>query len=609
RPHPPIPSYQGDTVSFEWSAQLHARLEDLARDCGASLFMVVHTALVTLLSRLGAGEDIPIGAAVAGRTDQALDDLVGFFVNTLVLRTDVSGDPTFRELVERVRQRSLDAYAHQDVPFEHLVEVLNPERSLAHQPLFQVMLAWQNAERADLSLPGLSAEVVPAGTGTARMDLLFSLSEIVGSGGVQGAVEFNTDVFEPQTVQSLLTRLERLLEAVTADPEVRVGAVELLEPSERERLLVEFNAPIAGIGASGAGASAIGIVDGDAVSVPELFARQVERVPDAVAVVCGDEVLSYAELDAASNRLARLLIAEGVGPEQLVALALPRSVEMVVAVLAVLKAGGAYLPIDPEYPVERAEFILQDAEPVLALTTSALRSLFDGRVSRVVDYDAFETAQRVAVQGPGPVTDADRTQPLAVLNSAYVIYTSGSTGIPKGVAVPHAGVEYLVATQNESLGLSGRSRVLQFASPSFDAAFWELCMALGSGAALVVPEGRGLLAGEELAEAVDRFGVTHTLLTPSALAAVPAGQLSTVTHLLVGGEACSGELAARWAVGRQMINAYGPTESTVCAAMSSPLSGADSVAPIGRPVAGASVFVLDGGLRPVPVGVAGELYV
>ncbi|WP_159066445.1 non-ribosomal peptide synthetase, partial [Streptomyces hygroscopicus] len=322
RPYPPTASYEGDTISFAWPADLHTRLEDLARQSGTSLFMVIHAALAALLSRMGGGEDIAVGSPIAGRTDQALDDLVGFFVNTLVLRTDTSGDPTFRQLLHHVRERSLDAYAHQDVPFEHLVETLNPARSLAHQPLIQVMLAWQNADHADLGFHGLVTDVLPIDTGTARMDLLFSLVEARASHGVSGVVEFRSDIFDRSTVVSLVDRLERLLDAVAADPDRRIGTIDLLAPAERERLLVEWNTT----------------PDLDtrreAVSIPELFARQVQRVPDATAVVFADHTLTYAELDTASNRLARLLIAEGIGPERIVALALPKSADMIVAILA-----------------------------------------------------------------------------------------------------------------------------------------------------------------------------------------------------------------------------------------------------------------------------------
>ncbi|MBN6042357.1 non-ribosomal peptide synthetase, partial [Amycolatopsis sp. 195334CR] len=562
RPYPPTATFRGDTVSFEWPEDLRNRLEDLARDSGASLFMVVNAALAALLSRLGAGDDIPIGAAIAGRTDQALDELVGFFVNTLVLRTDTSGDPTFRELLERVRERSLAAYAHQDVPFEHLVEILNPERSLAHQPLFQVALGWQNMPVDEVALPGLAAVPEFLGTGTAKFDLSVHVLAGGKTGRLAGIAEFTTDVFDRSTVESLLARLERLLTAVAADPDRRTGAIDLLDAAER-RQWAEFS--------DGGPAPA-------AVTVPEVFAEWAARTPDAVALVRGDESWSYAELDAASNRLAHHLIARGAGPERVVALALPRSADLVVAVLAVLKAGAAYLPIDPAYPVDRIEFMLRDAAPALVLT-------------ELPDYHAEPEAR--------PVT-------LSPLNQAYVIYTSGSTGVPKGVSVSHAGIASLVETQRDRLGLTDRSRVLQFASPSFDAAFWELCMAFGSGATLVLPESREL---GELAAVVERFGVTHALLTPSALAAVPAGSLPALTHLIVGGEACSRELVAAWAPGRRMVNAYGPTESTVCAVLSSPLSVVDPVVPIGRPVVGTSVYVLDRGLRPVPVGVPGELYV
>ncbi|MFJ3788339.1 non-ribosomal peptide synthase/polyketide synthase [Kitasatospora sp. NPDC090091] len=565
RPRPATMSYGGDLLELRIDAELHTALVGLARRSGATLFMVLQAALAALYTRLGAGTDIPIGSPIAGRTDEALDELVGFFINTLVLRTDTSGDPTFAELLGRVRETALSAYAHQDVPFEHLVEALNPSRSLSHHPLFQTGLVVQNAPGGDFELPGLLVSGVAVLTGTARLDLTFGFAEEYGPdgapAGLGGAVEYSTDLFERSTVEALAARWTRLLAAVAAAPDLPIGGIDLLSAEERRALLPAVD-----------GAAA-------AVSLPELFAAQVAATPDAVALVCGDAELTYRQVDARANRFAHALIARGVGPERVVAVALPRSVESVVAVLGVLKAGAAYLPVDPAYPAARIAFMLDDARPVLLVDDPAT----------VVGGDWPDTAPEVALDARHP---------------AYVIYTSGSTGRPKGVVVSHAGVSGLVAAQVERLGVAPGSRVLQFASPSFDASFWDLCSALLTGAALVLAPAEAPL--DALTD--HRLDVTHVTLPPSALAAVAEGSVVAST-LVVAGEACPPELVARWAPGRRMINAYGPTETTVCATMSDPLSPGSGVPPIGRPVAGFRAYVLDGRLQPVPPGVAGELYV
>ncbi|MFF2326473.1 MULTISPECIES: non-ribosomal peptide synthase/polyketide synthase [unclassified Streptomyces] len=568
RSRPAVAGRHGDHIGLELDAELHGALVELARGTGTSLFMVLQAALAALYTRLGAGTDIAIGSPIAGRTDEALDDLVGFFVNTLVLRTDTSGDPSFVELLGRVRETALSAYAHQDVPFEHLVEALNPSRSLSHHPLFQTILAVQNAPTGRFSLPGLDVATYAVATGTAKFDLGVSMVEQFhpdgNPAGIVGAVEYATDLFDHSTVAALVRRWTLLLEAATADPEQPIGAIDLLDADERHRLLERDNATARDVAA---------------VPLPQAFAAQVAATPEAVALVCGGTELTYGQLDARANRFAHALTARGVGPEQVVAVALPRSVESVVAVLGVLKAGAAYLPVDPAYPRTRIAFMLADARPAV-----------------VVDDPAMVT------EGDWPDTDPEVA--LDLRHPAYVIYTSGSTGRPKGVVVGHGGVASLIAGQIERFAIEPDSRVLQFASPSFDASVSEICTALLRGAALVLPP-----AAESLAALTDPgLDVTHVTVPPSVLAAVPDGAV-TASTLVVAGEACPPELVERWAPGRRMINAYGPTETTVCATMSDPLSPGTGVPPIGRPIANARVYVLDDRLRPVPPGVTGELYV
>ncbi|MEU6238986.1 condensation domain-containing protein, partial [Kitasatospora sp. NPDC047058] len=569
RPRPAVAGWHGDHVGLELSPELHVALLELARRTGTSLFMVLQAGLAALYTRLGAGTDIAIGSPIAGRTDEALDELVGFFVNTLVLRTDTSGDPGFAELLGRVRETALSAFAHQDVPFEHLVEVLNPSRSLSHHPLFQTILAVQNAPMGRFSLPGLDVATYAVPTGTAKFDLGVSLAEQFGPdgspAGIAGAVEYATDLFDHSTVAALARRWTLLLEAVTADPEQPIGRIDLLDADERHHLLERGNATAREVAA---------------VPVPQAFAAQVAATPDSVALVSGDLELKYRQLNARANRFAHSLIARGVGPEQLVAVALPRSVEAVVAVLGVLKAGAAYLPVDPAYPAARIAFMLDDARPAVVVDDPPM-------VADVAEW---------------PDTDPEVT--LDVRQPAYVIYTSGSTGRPKGVVVAHGGVASLVAAQIERFAIEPDSRVLQFASPSFDASVSEIYTALLRGAALVLPP-----AADPVAALTDPdLAVTHATVPPSVLAALPEDSL-TVATLIVAGEACPPELVARWAPGRRMINAYGPTETTVCATMSDPLTPGSGAPPIGRPITNARVYVLDERLRPVPPGVPGDLYV
>ncbi|MFE9450309.1 amino acid adenylation domain-containing protein [Streptomyces sp. NPDC006739] len=563
RPRPAEPTGRGDRVRFAVDAGLHAALVDLAASSRVTVFMVLQAALAALLTRLGSGTDVPIGTPVAGRTDAVLDDLVGFFVNSLTLRTDTSGNPTFRELLDRVRDFDLAAYAHQDVPFDLLVEALNPERSLARHPLFQVMLAFTgHTSGPTLTLPGLGVDHEYVETGAARFDLSLYLGEHRHDdgtpAGIDGVAEYSTDLFDPATAERLCRRLVRLLAAVAADPGRRIGDADLLDDAEREQLDRWGTGP----------------AEVPAASLAELFRRQVRRTPDNPAL----DGLTYAGLDARADRLARVLAGRGIGPGDVVAVLMPRSADRIVALLAVALAGAAFLPVDPGLPRERVAFLLADARPAFTITDLAVNGL------------------------PGELPTAYHPR-----QAAYVIHTSGSTGTPKGVVVENRGLAALAETQTDRFRLDADSRVLQFSAPGFDASVMELLMALASGGTLVVPDEAGPLVDEALHRALTDGAVTHALIPPAVLATLPAGDLPTLRTLVVGAEACPGELVARWAPGRRMANAYGPTESTVCATISAPLSG-DQAPPVGRPVAGTRARVLDAWLRPVPPGAVGELY-
>ena len=480
RPRPAVASHRGDSVALTLGPELHRALVGLARDCGASLFMVLQAGVAALLTRLGAGTDIPIGSPIAGRTDGALDDLVGFFVNTLVLRTDTGGNPSFRDLIARVRATNLAAYNHQELPFERLVEVLNPARSLARHPLFQVMLAFQNNPPAGFELSGLTTAFEPVAASTAKFDLCVSLGEQRGRDGtpmgVHGVLEYATDLFDRATVEAMARRLVRLLEAALAAPDQAIGTLDILAPGERHTMLRAWNdtahpVPVA--------------------TLPELFAAQAARTPDATAVVFEDTALTYAELDARANQLAHHLQGLGVGPEVVVGLCVERSLEMVVALLGILKAGGAYLPLDPDYPQGRLAFMLADAGAAVLVTRTALRDRLPAAHDRIVCVDA---------DGPAIARHPTAAPALALCpqNTAYVIYTSGSSGMPKGVAVTHGGDLNFVGARSETCAITSETRVLQFASPSFDAAVWEIFVALTSGAAVVCGRGAPMIRLTEI---------------------------------------------------------------------------------------------------------------
>ncbi|MGV0804437.1 amino acid adenylation domain-containing protein [Mycolicibacterium setense] len=589
RPYPAVADHRGAVVEVDWPAGLQRRVAAVARDHNATSFMVVQAALAVLLSNLSASSDVAVGFPIAGRNDPALDELVGFFVNTLVLRVDVAADPTVAELVGQVRQRSLAAYEHQDVPFEVLVERLNPSRSLSHHPLIQVMLAWQNpaAATAEAAADEVRAAPQMAETHTARMDLVFALGERFdaenASAGIGGSVEFRTDVFDAGTIEVIVGRLERILAAMTADPAQRVSAIDVLGTDEHARLDELGNRAALTAPARVAG------------SIPEVFAQQVARVPDAAAVTFDGRSMSYRELDEASNRLAHLLVRHGAGPGECVALLFNRSAEAVIAILAVLKSGAAYLPMDPAHPDARIAVVVGDARPVAAVTTGALAGRLDDLGVPVVDVadPRIDTASSTAL----PVPDPDGV--------AYVIYTSGTTGVPKGVAVPHSNVTGLLTSLD--VGLPAAGVWSQWHSYAFDVSVWEIFGALLSGGRLVVVPDPLVGSPDELHALLVAEHVTVLNQTPSAAAALSSEGLESAA-LVVAGEACPVELVDRWAPGRLMVNGYGPTE-TWYTSFSAPLVAGSKVVPIGVPVPGAAFFVLDRWLRPVPAGVVGELYV
>ncbi|MGV5049106.1 amino acid adenylation domain-containing protein [Rhodococcus pyridinivorans] len=589
RPRPVVASNHGAAYGFVVDADVHAGVVRLAREHNATLFMVMHTALAVLLARLSGSDDIAIGTPIAGRGERELDDLIGMFVNTLVLRTQVDSSASFAELLGQAREADLAAFAHADVPFERLVEVLNPERSQSRHPLFQVALSVQNLGHTRFELPELAVESVPAPVDAAKFDVQVTLAERFGDGGVPDglAVEltYATDLFDESTMVAFGDRFVRILESVVADTSVPVGDVEILSPAESVELTRE-----AGVMA--------------ARTLPDILAAGAAVDPSAVAVRFEGHSYTYAELDGFSSSMARYLIGRGVGPESVVALALPRSYAMVAAVWAVTKTGAAYVPVDPTYPVDRVEHMLTDSGAVLGMTSAEFVSGLPDAVEWLLCDDERLRA-RLQEFDRSPVVDAERVVPLRPEHVAYVIYTSGSTGKPKGVNVTHRGLAGVLDSANELYGVTRQSRFLHICSPSFDPSVLEWMAAFDKGATLVIVP-PSVIGGVELHDLLASERVTHTIVTPAVLGTVDPESLSDLGVVSVGGDASPPELVARWAPGRKYFNGYGPTETTIISSFAQLYP--DRPVTIGKPIRGMSALVLDGRLHPVPVGVAGELY-
>ncbi|MFL5542253.1 MAG: amino acid adenylation domain-containing protein, partial [Longimicrobiaceae bacterium] len=599
RPRPAARSYRGAHEPFELPAGVRERLEVLGRSEGATPYMVLLAAFQLLLARYAATDDVVVGTPVAGRTHREVEGLIGCFANLLPLRVRLSGNPALREVVRRVRAATLGAVEHQALPFERLVAELQPERSLSHSPLFQVMFTLENARGRGSALPGLEVSGVGAELASARFDLVLELAATAQ--GLQGALNYGTDLFVAGTTLRMVGHLERVLEQVAADADVRLSRLELLGEAERALVLEEWSRTAAGVPAD--------------LCIHQLFETQADRTPGAVAVVFEGAELTYAELDARANRLAHYLRALGVGPEVRVGVCLERSLELLVSVLGVLKAGGAYVPLDPGYPAERLAYMLADAGIPVLLTQEGLRSALPPQPGgRVVSVDG-EWAEIAAQSAERPESGAGSR------SLAYVIYTSGSTGRPKGVAVEHGAAAAHLAGFARELEIGAADRVLHFASFGFDVAVEQLFLPLLAGAGLVL-RGAELWPPEEWPARVREAKVTVANLPPAywrEVAATAGGSaLPELRLLIVGAETMPTEAVGRWRGGvespARLVNAYGPTEAVITAT-TFPLPGdypggyAGPVVPIGRPLPGRAAFVLDGTAMPVPVGVPGELYV
>ncbi|MFF4923263.1 amino acid adenylation domain-containing protein [Kitasatospora sp. NPDC001261] len=605
RPRGPVRAGRGERITFTVPEELAERLRLLGRRHGATMFMTLLAGFQALLARYSGQSDVAVGTPVAGRTRPELDPLVGSFINTVVLRTDLADDPGFAELLDRVRRTALDAYAHQDVPFERLVQELRPARGLDRNPLFQVMVAGLSDPTASLRLAGTEVEQLEVDNGTAKVDLSLVIADrpggpdgtagTSGTTGTTGTVAFDTALFDRASVERLVGHYLRLLDAAADDPDRPVSRLDLLTEAEREALLVAANATDEPFPAD--------------LCVHELVEERARLTPEAVAVRCGSERLTYRELDGRANRLARHLRARGARPERLVGVCLPRSAELVVALLAVLKSGAAYLPLDPDLPAQRMSFMLADADVPLLLTR---RSLAD----RLPEHGA----ETVWLDAEAPLVAAlseDRLPPLATpADLAYSIYTSGSTGRPKAVLVPHEGVVNYLVVRGRQLDLDGSDVVASVASISFDVIVPQVLMPLAWGASVVIAPSEVAVDGPRLTEMMREFGVTTLMATPATwLLLLDGGWQGGRFQAICVGEPLQPALARRLLDRVSTLwNGYGPTEASVgCVTRrvdaDRDLARPGGSVPIGRPLGNLRIYLLDPAGAPVPVGVPGEIHI
>ncbi|GAX45370.1 non-ribosomal peptide synthase [Tolypothrix sp. NIES-4075] len=596
RNRPPVQTGRGSTETFELSAELTQQIKHLSQLSGSTLFMTLLAAFALLLSRYSHQEDIVVGSPIANRNRQEIEPLIGFFVNTLVLRTNLEGNPSFGELLQRVRQMTLDAYAHQDLPFEHLVEVLQPERSLSHHPLFQVMFVLQNAPINTLELPGLTLKPLEQKRAIAKFDLTLSMQEIDSK--LVGTWEYNSDLFEAETIRRMIGHFQTLCEAIANNPEQPVNQLPLLTKIERHQLLVEWNQTSADYPQD--------------KCIHQLFEEQVERTPSSVAVVFEDSTLTYQQLNTRANQLAHYLRSLGVKPEVLVGLCVERSLEMVIGLLGILKAGGAYVPIDPTNPEKRQAFIREDTQMPLLLTQPNLTadiSIEDQTKVICLDTDWHLIAQE-PTQNPVSQTTA--------LNLAYVIYTSGSTDKPKGTLIPHRGLVNYLSWCTQAYAVQQGSGTLVHSSLAFDLTITSLFSPLLVGCSVeLLRENQAIDAlGNTLRQ---RNNLSLVKITPAHLELLnqqlsPHEATGRTRALVIGGENLTSQNIAFWqdfAPDTLLVNEYGPTETVVgCCIYQVPTKEHHSGSiPIGQPIINTQLYVLDQHLEPVPIGVPGELHI
>ena len=578
-------SYRGGREYAKVSPEVSRKLREMSRRESVTVYMLVMAAYKVMLMRVSGQEDVRVGTPIAGRNRSEVEGLIGFFVNTLVMRTDLSGNPSFRDLLKRVREVTLEAYTNEDFPFEKLVDELQPERDLSRQPLFQVMFVLQDVSREGSKLPGLTFDPIVIENETAKFDLTLSMVD-TGS-ELTAMMGYKTDLFDPSTVNRMMRQFLTLLENAIANPDERISDLQIMSEAERRQMLVEWNDTEAEY-ASG-------------FCIHELFEQQVERTPDADAIIFGEEQLTYRELNRRANQLAHHLALVGVGPEVRVGIYLERSTQMITGLLATLKAGGVYVPLDPAYPQERISFMTGDSGAQVLLTQKRFLGTLSKNLPKVICLD--DESSNISNQ-----SEHNLDSKVSNNNLAYIIYTSGSTGMPKGVMIEHQGICNLAAAQIHAFQIEAGSRVLQFAPFSFDASVSEIFTSLLEGATIVLGKYESMLPGSGLIDLLRDERITTVTFPPTVLSSLPDALLPSMKTIVSAGEACSAEIIQRWGANNRFLNAYGPTEVTVCATIAE-CNVKTGNPTIGKPIPNAQVYLLDKYLQPVPIGVTGQMHV
>jgi amino acid adenylation domain-containing protein len=584
KPRPALPSYQANRQSLTLDSQFTEKLKQFSRKQGCTLLMTLLSVYNLLIHRLTGQDDILVGLPASGRGLLDSEGMVGYCTHFLPICSQLAGNPTFADYLKQMRGVLLSAYEHQDYPFALLLNQLDLPRNTSRSPLIDVSF---NLEPA-INLPkmrGLEVSLLPQSISFKDRDLHWNVTEMGGEALID--CDYNTDLFKDETIQRWLGHFQTLLEAVINDSQQNLRELPLLSSAERQQLLVDWNNTKTDYPQD--------------QCIHQLFEAQVERTPDAIAVVFETQQLTYSELNCRANQLAHYLQTLGVGTEVLVGISLERSLEMIIGLLGVLKVGGAYVPLDPDYPIERLQFMLEDSQVSFLITQRSLLAVLPPSQANVICLDEIE--EQVSQYPQDNLQNG-----LTIASLANVIYTSGSTGKPKGVMVEHKGLVNLALAQIQRFGVNHKSRVLQFASFSFDACISEILMTFGSGATLCLAPKDDLLPGQPLIEQLVKNGITHVTLPPSALAVLPKELLPNLQTLIVAGEACPLDLVKQWSVGRNFFNAYGPTETSVCASIGQCYQD-DLKVTIGKAIANAQIYILDSYLQPLPIGVVGELHI